>query len=66
MRWRRVEDELPEQGVRVLVFERGDGWTVLEVGQYLGLYPENWQCGDCLPCTPTHWMPLPAPPGADE
>lgn len=64
MKWRRVEDELPLAGVRVLVF-LGDGRREIatrELG-FVGWY-RDLLTG--VACFPTHWMPLPPPPGADE
>ena len=56
--WISVEERLPEQGERVLV---SNGGFICE--SYLS-QSGKWQRGgvDMFFMTPTHWMPLPAPP----
>ncbi len=61
MDWRSVEDTMPKKGVKCLVW-RGNGsptYDIAEVaedGRWTGSFSGNT-------APPTHWMPLPAPPG---
>ncbi len=52
-RWRRVEDESPEDGTEVLA------WPTFDETVERTLYIGDGRFGN--PCV-THWMPLPAPP----
>jgi hypothetical protein len=60
--WISVEEQLPEELDSVLVFLDGE----ICVG-YLsrGWFIEG-KDNDCFAFYPTHWMPLPAPPGKPE
>ncbi|TCC09586.1 DUF551 domain-containing protein [Kosakonia quasisacchari] len=59
--WIKCSDRMPDEGVRVLVYDRSEN------EQYVAWYSFGcWAYGvshDCnLECYPTHWMPLPAAP----
>ena len=70
--WRKIEDEVPPKGVKLLYFFECTG---ISLGEYYGREPEypcennhvfasrnGWLTGDV-----THWMPLPdVPEGAYE
>jgi hypothetical protein len=56
--WISVDERLPEEGVRVLVWLKGDGsqYTRTDTDR---LSLKKWvRCGRLV----THWMPLPEPP----
>lgn len=60
--WRPIE-AAPKDGTEILLgegmsVEKGS-WTEQDDGT------GDWSDGECLPLrpTPTHWMPLPPPPG---
>lgn len=62
-RWRKVEDELPEDGKSVLATYDEVDLNFNDIGKSFGIdYYDHelnsW--GDCW--TPTHWMPLPEVP----
>ena len=57
--WISVKDRLPEEGVRVLVWEKhGSAYVAYVNKQVSGV----WQIGDTNGAIITHWMPLPEPP----
>jgi hypothetical protein len=61
-RWVRVSERLPEIGVSVLCSSKeppgGDAVWIGQREQYEWYFPGANEMG-----TPTHWMPLPEPPG---
>ena len=63
-RWIPVGQSLPESGKPVLCVDDFDGWC--EVLQHEGLAGWVDIRGNKAYATPTHWMPLPAPPQSDE
>lgn len=59
-RWRRVDEELPERFVDVLVVD-SDGWHFIahtDSRQWLPNHPDMESV--------THWMPIPPAPGEGE
>ncbi len=69
--WVSCEDRMPEPGVFVLVFGPEVGNECCAVAAYVpGRSYDPWDlsCVNAYQCelaiTPTHWMPLPAPPGS--
>jgi hypothetical protein len=62
-RWIPVGERLPEMDERVMVGNATDGWVTVGSRQLTGAY-HHWDGDDHEElCEPTHWMPLPAPPG---
>ncbi len=60
-RWIRVEDELPDKNVPVLVWEK-QGFAYID-----RLEAEcAWQIASTHHAIITHWMPLPEPPKEDD
>lgn len=57
-RWRDATAELPEEWTEVLVHRRNIGFERARYDIGLG----EWYTDDGDIITPTHWMPLPAPP----
>ena len=57
-RWIPVEERLPEEGVRVLVFDKA--FRQPEMGTYYAA--DGWGGDEIAMLDPTHWMPLPEPP----
>lgn len=55
-RWIPVEDALPEENVRCIVYMEGGGYGI---SHRMGRNLEKW---DCLGLQVTHWMPFPEPP----
>lgn len=60
MDWVRVEDRLPDTGVHVLICN--PNWDYCVVANYAGgdVWMDTWR--QRMTYTPTHWIPLPAPP----
>ena len=68
--WIRVEDRLPEDGVQVLIYSkllRHDGLVEI-VSPRRAIYhgDGHWTSLVSFDYKPTHWMPLPDPPEADD
>jgi hypothetical protein len=62
MKWVRVEDELPEPGVMVLVKRCSGG---MDIKYYLppdGIHAWGWYPGGLPICNSSHWRPLPEGP----
>lgn len=55
--WRRVQDELPESGVLVMIYDGGIGFGWHKKGAWE--WVDTFESG---PANVTHWMPLPEPP----
>jgi hypothetical protein len=55
-RWIPVEDALPEENVRCIVYTEGGGYGI---SRRMGRNLEKW---NCFGLQVTHWMPLPEPP----
>lgn len=62
-RWIPVEDDLPEQEVRILLFAGGEVY-VGELTDIKDLYDTD--IGFMKSGHVTHWMPLPEPPKEDD
>lgn len=60
-RWRRVEDEMPDDGLRVLVHREYVRWEAIAF-RISGI----WFADGRRLSTPTHWMPLPPAPEEGE
>lgn len=56
-RWIPVTERLPEEDVRVLVFDKAFG---REMGTYYAT--DGWVGDGIAMLDPSHWMPLPEPP----
>lgn len=58
--WISVKDSLPETAVPVLI--HNPYWDYGVVANYAGcgIWMDTWH--HKMAATPTHWMPLPAPP----
>lgn len=63
LRWHKVEDELPQDGERVLMVVWG---SEVEVGYWQKHDNAWWWAGNGVVVHPTHWMPLPDPPRKDK
>jgi hypothetical protein len=75
-RWILVSDRLPPLLTEVLGWhpdDRARAWFrhsgTVQGGPRAGTYWESWspqdrECDDCEVDAPTHWMPLPEPPGS--
>ena len=65
-RWIPVTERLPEEGQRVLAYEKPDVIVVAEMHSRMPLVGGFWWSTDnghtAYSVFPTHWMPLPAPP----
>lgn len=65
MKWKPI-DTAPKDGTYVLVGQ----WMVDYEGPYFRMgvswWSEQWGWGGNVPDEPTHWMPLPPPPGEGE
>ena len=61
-RWIPVGERLPEMGARVMVGHAVDGWVGIGERVLTGTYLHWEDDGEDLH-EPTHWMPLPSPPG---
>lgn len=73
--WISVEERLPPLMTEVLGWHKDDcvrAWFrdsgTVNGGPRQGSYWEDWspqdrECDDCKVNEPTHWMPLPEPPG---
>ena len=61
--WISVEDRLPEKAVPVLICN--PHWAYCVVANYAGcgVWMDTWH--QRMTYTPTHWMPLPEPPGGE-
>jgi hypothetical protein len=60
--WIPVSERLPELDERVMVCNVPDRWVSVGSRQLTGAY-HHWDGDDYEELhTPTHWMPLPAPP----
>jgi hypothetical protein len=59
-RWIPVGERLPEENVRVLVFDKA--FRQPEMGTYYAA--DGWVGDEMAMLDPTHWMPLPEPPEA--
>jgi hypothetical protein len=55
--WISVEDEMPQSGKEVLVYDYG-----IYRCTFWSHITDEWDCFD----EPSHWMPLPDPPGEGE
>jgi len=65
-RWIPVRERLPEEGVEVLVTAVLKGATLFYCAAMWRQLPSGayaWEDEDCVIHYPTHWMPLPEPPG---
>jgi hypothetical protein len=64
--WIPVTERLPEEGQRVLAYEKPDVIVVAEMHSRMPLVGGFWWSTDnghtAYSVFPTHWMPLPAPP----
>lgn len=64
-KWISVEERLPEQGTCVLAaFLYYDGYRIRTARYSVSEEEPIWLIGDmsAIGSTPTHWIPLPAPP----
>jgi hypothetical protein len=57
-RWIPVTERLPDEGERVLVFDKA--FLQPEMGTYYST--DGWVGDEIASLDPSHWMPLPAPP----
>lgn len=62
--WKKVEDEMPESGARVLAVNMDDEKPYVDTLVYLGIYKDmhEWSSYICNTFDPTHWMPYPELP----
>lgn len=63
-RWRRVEEERPMEGLRVLAYPADD--IAVVTLRYDTEGREYWEDDYMTQMWPTHWMPLPPAPGEVE
>lgn len=59
--WVSVEDELPQNGEMVMIYDGAIGFGCQEKGAWE--WVDTFESG---PAKVTHWMPLPEPPQEDE
>lgn len=59
-RWIPVEDALPEENARCLVYTESGGYGI---SRKIGRNLEKW---NCFGLQVTHWMPLPEPPEKEQ
>lgn len=66
--WISVKDKMPNEGEIVMTYGSGAANTQFCQAYYRanGFWQELDECGDFLDDSPTHWMPLPEPPRADN
>lgn len=61
MEWIKIEDRLPNQPMKCLVYDEGDNMFIAYYEHTLGCwsnYDEEYNFTGAV----THWMPLPEPP----
>lgn len=73
MSWISVKDRLPSAGEYTLTYQKpqydDDLGTPFGVNQFVGKFDDGtpvWDNQESQCVIPTHWMPTPEPPGADE
>ncbi|MGL4030423.1 DUF551 domain-containing protein [Hafnia paralvei] len=66
--WISVDNELPEEGVRVLVFSDGAFVLLAEFtgGEFYDVVRDGEEFFETVTRCVTHWMPLPAAPAQDS
>ena len=67
--WISVEDRLPEEGIQVLIYtwRKFRGYVEI-VSPRRAMYSRDghWTAISSWDFEPTHWMPLPTPPEAND
>lgn len=57
--WRLPENELPDEGVKVLCYGSKGGWYIAEMFERQGV--KEWYMRGKVYARPVAWMPLPEP-----